>query len=192
MAAKQGTFFNLLYMFDANDTLSTIQAEQHDGDPSVFSAGVLDPEDMFNTFKRMAQGGMTFRNIVIETHGRPGAISFAKVDVIGGQFTEKSAGVGYEHLMPMYGKLYFPGCECANGEEGWDFLERVGRVFLKIGGGEVIGWTSNGYAQISPALPYFGHAVHFNGAARKLTFAPGGFVINRAEESHDPDPPPGD
>jgi hypothetical protein len=183
MAIKQGTFFKLLYIFDASDTLSTIQAGQHDGDPDVFSAGVIDPEDMFNTLKRMVEGGITFGNIVIETHGRPGAISFEKQDVIGGQFTDKSAGVGCEHLIPMYGKLYFSGCDCADGVAGWDFLERVGRVFLKTGGGEAIGWTSAGFAQISRTLPFFGHTIHFTGVVRTVTFAPGGFVTSSVESN---------
>jgi hypothetical protein len=154
MAIKQGPFLGLLYIFDASDTVSAVQADQHKGDPDVFSVGVIDPDDMFNTLKRMVEGGMTFGNIVFETHGSPGLIAVHDTAVIGGQFADKSAGVGYERLIPMYGKLYFSGCDCAAGVAGWDFLERVGRVFLKTRGGEAIGWTSAAFAQISRTLPF--------------------------------------
>jgi hypothetical protein len=54
----------------------------------------------------------------------------------------------YRKLFPLWTRLYFNGCNVAEGGDslGWGFLETAGSIFLAGGGGQVFGHTSPGYA----------------------------------------------
>lgn len=68
--------------------------------------------------------------------------------------------------------MIFAGCNVADGEDGWKFLERAGKLFLRTGGGYTLGWTSLGFE-------LFDHDMHFWGDWRKVKFRAGGSVEGR-------------
>ena len=104
--------------------------------------------------------------------------------------------------------MYFGGCNVAEGDAGWQFLEAAGRVFLRSAGGVVFGHDSAGLAvRLRAPIPglfgavgevlgvfgfhsalggglrslYKGQTFHPWGATRYVTVAPGGTIIKREE-----------
>ncbi|HVI84945.1 MAG TPA: hypothetical protein VNA86_06500, partial [bacterium] len=94
----------------------------------------------------------------------------------------------YDKLFPTYARIYFDGCDVADGQRGVRFLRAAGRVFLKGMGGEVMGWNSFGLG-IPGWVPFIGgHTVHPGGHLVKVRFAPGddnGTVVDEPSESSD-------
>ena len=80
------------------------------------------------------------------THGNSGKIFFGEQQ--GNRTID--AGVlqtklnGYDALFPKFTRMHFAGCNVAEDEVGWKFLETAGKVFLKRGGGLTFGWDSVG------------------------------------------------
>jgi hypothetical protein len=111
-----------------------------------------------------------FRNCVFTTHGSPGMIWFGdqwlSTEVWYGQFY----GRGYDRLFPFPNThLYFAGCNVAEGQEGWKFLEAAARSLLQTAGGSAVGWTSLGFGSF-----FSGHVRHFWGDTRQVMVLPGG------------------
>jgi hypothetical protein len=69
----------------------------------------------------------------------------------------------YNRLVSANARIYFIGCNVAEGSKGWDFLESVANVFMTSGGGVIFGQTSAGFGN-----PYNGHLVHFWGKTRTV------------------------
>ena len=138
----------------------------------------------------------TFQRCVFHCHGNVGMIFFGDekgnkqldVDRLKKDFT----GRGYHQIFPAASRIYFNGCQVSSGNQGWDFLETAGSIFLRNQGGETFAHTSDGYPLIPPALMIFGglagliiggsmagHMPHVAGDARSLKFGPGARVLQR-------------
>ena len=75
-------------------------------------------------------------------------------------------------------KIYFDGCNVAEGKDGWDFLAAAGETFLRSGG-ITMGWTSLG-SGMPGWVPFIGgHTEHFWGDTKVIQFGPGGVEMNR-------------
>jgi hypothetical protein len=63
---------------------------------------------------------------------------------------------------------------------GDHFLDTVATTFLRMGGGEVLAWTSPGY--VSSGLPFVGdHTIHWTGDLKRFVYtAMGGRAIRVA------------
>jgi hypothetical protein len=94
---------------------------------------------------------------------------------------EQFRGHGYDQLFRTSGRVYFAGCNCADGDDGWAFLEAAGAIFLRSGGGQAFGWTSLGFAVPSFFRPSGGHAVHLWGDVRSANFDFHGNLVGRFE-----------
>jgi hypothetical protein len=118
----------------------------------------------------MIKEGMTFQNAVFTTHGNRGAIFFGDEHIIAKTWYAKFNSSGYSRLFPFKDtKLYFAGCNVADSEYGWRFLEAAARTLLATSGGVAIGWTSLGFGS-----PFSGHVRHLWGETRQVMIIPGG------------------
>jgi hypothetical protein len=85
-------------------------------------------------------------------------------------------GKDYQNIFPSFTRIYFDGCNVAEGDFGWLFLQEVGKALCQAGGGVVFGWTSKGYTLKvgNHALPH--KWVHPTGDVRYVVMAKGGTV----------------
>ena len=115
--------------------------------------------------------------LLVETHGSPGRIYLGGAAINYKVVDTWFASRGYERLFANGAHLLFNGCNVAEGDDGWRFLETFGGAMLSLNGGQVTGWTSGGLSN-----PFSGHVVHLWGAVRVIYFAPGGGILERFEQ----------
>lgn len=188
-----------LYIFDAND--NAVGDGPRSGD-ELYRLGVQGgAKGLWAALDRLVKEGRTFNKVIWQTHGDGGRIGFTRDLVPTGNATldafrkqypgmlgnpdvqmdliqyidfmnPKMLQAGYEKLFPMPTKMYFDGCNVADTDEGWKFLEKAGGLFLH-GGGQVIGWTSKGINL------WAGHTVHFWGDVRTVVVGGKGKITGR-------------
>jgi hypothetical protein len=142
---------------------------------------------------KLVADGKTFERVMFYTHGNVGAIFFGdernnrQIDVSVLPALQK-----YNVLFPFFCRMYFAGCNVADGDEGWQFLATAGRVFFPKRGGVTFGWTSKGFFDGGnlikllaplPSLALSGHEDHLWGDARYVFTGPGGVTVQRWSES---------
>jgi hypothetical protein len=126
---------------------------------------------------KLVSEGLTFQRCLVETHGNVGAIFFNNQSVDVGNLVQLCGNRGYENIFPnlMSNKIYFNGCDIADDGRGWDFLDMVGRVFLRRGGGIVMAQSGPGRLLL-PWTMLTGHVIHFGADTCYSTILPGGNV----------------
>lgn len=80
-------------------------------------------------------------------------------------------------LVTTNARIYFNGCNVAETNSGWEFLETAAGVFMTSGGGQVFGQTSVGFGN-----PFNGHVVHLWGSTRTLFVDSNGNITERFEQ----------
>jgi hypothetical protein len=118
--------------------------------------------DFNNGLKTLKDGGHKISRMVIETHGTPGALYFAK-ESVGAAKIQSLDGVGYEQMFEGDARIFLNGCniaetECSTGScgpsgNGRQLLTAVARVFLRQNGGRVGASTSSG-------IPIYGNKIY--------------------------------
>jgi hypothetical protein len=172
-----------LYIYDSTSDADTAQADGRFDEDDVVTLGVPSREALTAALDRLVRQRVYFNRVLFQTHGEPGCIKFDGLRIYDTTLQEYFAPRNYHTLFPMYTRIYFDGCNVADGTSGTEFLQKVGKIFLKLGGGEAFGYTSPGYG-ISGWVPFFGgHTIHFSGQLKKLFFNPGGVQFT-------PPPPP--
>ena len=118
----------------------------------------------------LIEQGVQFRNCIFTTHGNEGVIFFGNQWINQEVWYSQFYSRGYDRLFPFPNtKLYFAGCNVADGPRGWKFLEAAARSLLRRAGGAAIGWTSLGFGS-----PFSGHMRHLWGDTRQVMVLPGG------------------
>lgn len=165
-----------LYIYDSSSGIDRVQAFGRFGDADgVVQIGIEKGiAELKNAFDGLVQRKQIFDRVLFQTHGGPGRIWFGNdsltKDVLRTTFS------GYTSLFPGPARIYFDGCNVAEGGAGTDFLIVAGSVFLTSGGGEVVGWVTLGFG-MPGVLPFIGgHTVHFGGGdnLKRIRFYPGG------------------
>ena len=133
--------------------------------------------EMRNALDDLLAANTVIDRLLIETHGSPGRISLGGSSVNHTVIDNWFANRGYERMFSGSANIVFNGCNVAEGDDGWRFLEKFGNALLKLNGGQVTGWTSAGFSS-----PFDGHVIHLWGDARTLFFAPGGSISERFEQ----------
>ena len=174
--------FGKLYIYDHSSPEDRAQAEgRFSDDDDVLMVGVNSREDLLAQLNRLVAEKRYFSRLLIQTHGGPGNIKFDGKPIYDTSLKSNYIRGGFHRLFPLYTRVYFDGCNVAEGVSGDGFLETFGSIFLRGGGGEVFGWTSAGYGMsVSMFIPPFlwGHTVHFTGSLKKVYFRPGGVKFN--------------
>jgi hypothetical protein len=184
-----------LHIYDAVDPALTLKRDGENFHDLAIWGGVPELRD---ALKKFVKEGKTFTKVLWSTHGKAGRIGLSRADdhdeVAGYTYTpvdfddsitylsfikDEWTGQGYEKLFPLPTKMYFAGCNVAEGDVGWKFLANAGALFLK-GGGTVTGWTSYGINTFG------GHITHFWGHTRTVTFGAQGLVV-RSETTEIPE-----
>jgi hypothetical protein len=156
----------LLHIYDDDDWRMSIMTKRSDAQAVVpVTGGALKFVDHLDG---IVKSGWRFDRVLFETHGGPGVIEFGG-EGIDARWMRSLNGRGYETIFQAGTKLYFNGCNVAEGDDGWDFLRAAAEVFLIGRGGIAFGHTSAGFAN-----PLDGHVVHPWGDTRYVAMAPGG------------------
>jgi hypothetical protein len=87
----------------------------------------------------------------------------------------------YSGVFPFFTRVYFDGCNVAEGDAGWLFLQEIAKSLCRIGGGVVFGWTSLGFSTRGFHWPH--KWVHPWGDVRYVVAAPGGAITDMFETS---------
>jgi hypothetical protein len=163
----------LLHIYDASDSRIRQTA---DARGAVHRLPIIDAGDLVPALDAMKDSGEYFDRVLFETHGSPGRIYFGNA-YIDATWVRGLIPRGYTSLTTANARVYFNGCNVAEGDDGWSFLEAAVGVFLTPGGGEVFGQTSVGFGN-----PFNGHVVHLWGATRRLYVDPTGRIVERFEQ----------
>jgi hypothetical protein len=138
-------------LLNINDAMSwDMRLAPRKGDEDTYTVNVDNGIDgLRSKLSWMINEGMTFQNAAFSTHGNRGVIWFGHEYVIANTWYTKFHRSGYERLFPFKDtKLYFAGCNVADSEYGWRFLEAAART---LSGGVAIGWTSLGFGSVRPS-----------------------------------------
>lgn len=167
-----------LYIYDKSSNIDRSQADGRFGPgDDVVTAAVESTEQLTSELKRLASLSATFDRVLFQTHGNKGMIFFGDTAVKADDFS----GIvdGSEVMFPTWTRVYFDGCNVADGDEGWVFLEAVGKALLKKAGGAAYGWTSAGIG-LPGWIPFIGgHTGHPFGDVRLVSFGAGGIPLKR-------------
>ncbi len=162
----------LLHIFDANDPDIVQTATQRGAVNRVAVTG----GDLIGPLDGLLAAGTTFDRVLFETHGSPGRIYFGTIYFDAG-WMRAVIPRNYTRLTTANARVYFNGCNVAEGAAGWGFLEAAAALFLTPGGGEVFGQTSLGFGN-----PFNGHVVHLWGSTRRLYVDVNGRIVERFEQ----------
>lgn len=163
---------SLLHIYDANDSLVVQTALQRG---AANQLPILDADNLATELDKLLAGGSLFKRILFETHGAPGRISFGG-KIITSCYWQAIKG-RWNNLVTTNSRIYFNGCNVAETEAGWTFLESVAGVFMTSGGGKVFGQDSLGFGN-----PFNGHTVHLWGSTRTVFVDNNGNITERFEQ----------
>lgn len=158
----------LLHIYDDDDWRIHIMTKRDDAQAAVpVQGGPLKLVEHLDAIVAL-RPPWRFNRVLFETHGLPGIIVFGG-EGIDARWMRALCGRGYETICEAGTRLYFNGCNAADGDAGWDFLRAAAEVFLIGQGGIAFGHTSTGFAN-----PLTGHVIHPWGDTRHVVIAAGG------------------
>jgi hypothetical protein len=163
---------SLLHIFDASDS-RIVQTANARG---ALHRVPIDNADLITPLDALLSARTSFDRVLFETHGCPGKIFFSG-KYVNADWFRAVIPRGYTRLTTADARVYFNGCNVAEGADGWRFLEAAAALFLTPGGGEVFGQTSLGFGN-----PFDGHVVHLWGSTRTLFVDFSGRIVERFEQ----------
>jgi hypothetical protein len=168
-----------LYIYDSSSSIDRKQAAgRFSGQTGVHTLAASSVADLTSKLDALLAAGRTFDRVLFQTHGNSGTIFF-NGDAIGKMKMVSFAK--YSRLFPKRTKVYFDGCNVAEGRQGWEFLEATGKALLASAGGVSMGYTSMG-AGLPGWLPFIGgHTEHLLGDLRLIDFKTGGVEVQRLD-----------
>jgi hypothetical protein len=126
--------------------------------------------DLKKQLRDLISKGIQFKNCIFTGHGNSGIIWLGADYITREIWYKEFYRQGFERLFPFpNAKLYFAGCNVAEGQDGWRFLEAAARSMLTMAGGVAMGWTSTGFGS-----PFSGHERHLWGDTREVSVFAGG------------------
>jgi len=168
-----------LYIYDSNSGASTNRADSRFDSDETCTVGVGNTAQLLAALDGLVTRGAVFDRVLLQTRGGPGHIRFGDEIIWDITLKERFASRSYHTLFPLYTRIYFDGCNVANGSLGTEFLAAAGSIFLRSAGGEVLAFNNPGYGLPGWVPIIGGDTLRFGGQLRKLYFAPGGEVIAR-------------
>ena len=166
-----------LVIYDAENSDMTRMGTDTDADRYL---AIHNMEELANKWDQFVHSpGGTYSRVVFVCHGGPGFVLFNVQDpdvptrdyLDWGRVPKIFGGRDYRHVFPTYMRVYFPGCNCAETDMGWLFLDMMARNLCSFQGGLVFGWTGKGYF-----WPWSDHMRHFSGDCRYVDAGPGGDI----------------
>jgi len=159
----------LLHIYDDDDWRMSLMTKRKDAEKVIaVKGGAL---KMVEHLDGVVASKKRYDRVLFETHGAPGWIGMGKHG-IDARWMRSLGNRHYDSFCDPGTRLYFNGCNVAEGDAGWDFLRGAAEVFLIGRGGVCFGHTSTGFAD-----PLTGHVVHPWGDTRHVVMMPGGDAI---------------
>ena len=144
---------DLLEIYDDDSLLMSHNAWARTG-LDLYQLGIKNGKDgLIKSLDKLLLEHKTFKRVLFNTHGNEGMILF-KNQPIDAAWLKGLRGRRYERLF-LFPKtrMYFAGCNVAEGTRGWNFLEAAGQTFLRIGGGVV--FASTGGSPLCSGLDHY-------------------------------------
>jgi len=165
-----------LYVYDKSSDIDRDQADgRFDGATDVLTFGIeKGVSELYDVLGNLVDMGWTFDRALFQTHGTPGGILFG--GHMFGALSMKAHCAPFAKLFPGPARIYFDGCNVAEGGDGTDFLIAAGETLLNLAGGLTIGWTTLGHG-MPGWMPFIGgHTLHFgdDDTIKAIRFQPGG------------------
>ena len=164
----------LLHIYDATDEKIRQTAEKRG---VLTRKPVTNVADMIDVFDKIRASGTRFDRCLFETHGSPGEIWFGEEELTAGYIENYLTSRYWDQIFQPGSRIYFNGCNVAEGDGGWKFLNAAAKSFIKAFGGTVFGQTSVGFGN-----PFNGHVVHLWGDTRTLYVESGGRIVENFEQ----------
>ncbi len=164
----------LLHIFDSTHWNIRESAWARGGTDKL---GITSIDNLVSELDRLVSDGRTFDRVLFETEGNAGMIFFDNECITANWWGGRPLGRQWSSITTANARVYFNGCNVAEGDCGWAFLEAVAAVLLTPGGGEVFGQTSVGFAN-----PFSGHVIHLWGSTRTLFVDYNGRILERFEQ----------
>lgn len=167
-----------LYVYDRTSKWDKRQASgRFDAPKDLYTLPVNSLAELKIGLVKLLSAGKTFDRALFQTHGNSGCIFIAGKEINSGVLTDEFAGTNLHRLFPRYTRMYFDGCNVAEGNDGIQFLTIAGTIFLQASGGVTLGFTSGGLG-LPGWIPFIGgHTIHPTGELRQVLFGPGGVVL---------------
>lgn len=163
----------LLHIYDSSDSGIVGTANNRSADKKLAISKI---DELKDSLDQLIREGKVYDRILFETHGDPGMIKFKGKELTRSYWLLIPGR--YEKLTAPFARIYFNGCNVAEDEVGWRFLESAARVFMPTSNGEVFGHTSRGYANPSP---WGSNTWHFWGDTRTV-YVKGG-ITERSKDN---------
>ncbi len=179
-------YYSRAYIYDSSE-LAFRNMAKYNSDPNTFMIPVQSPPKAAQTaaliFARdqlvsLLNQGTRLKSLVFVSHGRPGAIRIDDDTVDAKSLTNFFSNHSLQWLMAESGKVYFAGCNVADEEAGWKFLEAAAQVFLSGSGGKAFGWTSYGFG-FNRSFGLVPNIVHVWGRPRYVYMSADGKTLKR-------------
>lgn len=171
---------SLLVIYDADDSNITAGVNRRTDLETIVRLPITnDGSNFLSSLDGLVSSGQTHHRILFDTHGSGGTLAFGNAGVNASWVRANMAGRGYDGICSGSTRIYFNGCNVAEGASGWEFLRAIAGVFLLRGGGSVFGHTSLG---ISVRWGLYPRTVHLWGDVRTVYVAPGGRIIEEFEQ----------
>jgi hypothetical protein len=167
----------LLHIYDSSDSGIVKTANQRTADKKL---PIPHMSDLRYFLDQLKKENVVYDRILFETHGNPGKILFKHMEV--DEMYWQDMPRRYDQLTAPFAKIYFNGCNVAEGEAGWRFLEAVARVFMSATNGEIFGHTTMGFGN-----PFGSHTFHLGGGDTKTVYVKGG-IVGRSKDDTWPNP----
>jgi hypothetical protein len=168
-----------LYIYDSSSSIDVKQAKgRFSGEKGVHTVAASSVADLQSRMDALLGTGRTFERVLFQTHGNSGAIFFNHEAI---DSVKISTFVKYSVLFPKRTKVYFDGCNVADGKQGWAFLAAAGQALLLLGGGVTMAYTSMGGGLPGWVPLIGGHTEHLWGDLRLINFKPGGIESERLD-----------
>lgn len=175
-----------LYIYDQTSEIDRDQADgRFDGEKNIDAMPVTSIGDLRTQLSQLVASNTSYDRILFQTHGFPGGIAIKKAALNTATLHKHFTGLGLDKIAGKNARIQFDGCNVAQGQDGWTFLETAGRIFLQSGGGYAAGWTSLGTG-INGWIPWIGgHTLHFSGGFRRVFFDINGKVTGRRDSEEE-------
>lgn len=167
-----------LYVYDRTSKWDKRQASGRFGAAEdLYTLPVSSLADLKIGLLKLLSAGKTFDRALFQTHGNSGCIFIAGTEVNSRVLTDEFSCSNLHRLFPAYTRMYFDGCNVAQGHEGVQFLTIAGTIFLRARGGVTFGFTSGGLG-LPGWIPFIGgHTLHVADTLKQVLFGPGGVVL---------------
>ena len=119
-----------LYFYDSTDSRKTREAQAVGRDQRYTIRGVTGFGEVLTALDEYISQHRTFSTIYFGTHGSPGAMFLPNGSLT---TTNASSLATRSGIFEGQGRVLFLGCSVAEGDDGWRFLEAIGRFFVRDG-----------------------------------------------------------